>query len=39
MHTNEHTAHFGVISEVAIGYDGYTGIIPRETRPSARCCG
>jgi arylsulfatase A-like enzyme len=26
---NEHTANFGVISEIAIGYEGYTAIIPK----------
>ncbi|MBO3273991.1 arylsulfatase [Pseudomonas schmalbachii] len=28
---NEHQANFGVISELGIGYDGYTGILPRST--------
>jgi len=28
---NHHTAGTGVITETATGYDGYTGIIPRET--------
>lgn len=28
---NEHQANFGVISELAVGYEGYTGILPRST--------